>query len=70
MLIRIGKTEIINNFTIDSPIPYSLDNLMNILNDKNTEMVTGSNGKPKQGDFYGKLSRFIQRLDAKNAIRD
>ncbi|MDB1931725.1 ATP-binding protein [Clostridium tertium] len=65
LLIRIGKTEIINNFTIDSPIPYSLDNLMNILNDKNTEMVTGSNGKPKQGDFYGKLSRFIQRLDAK-----
>lgn len=60
-----GRTSIIDSFTIDSPIPYNLEELLKILNDKNTEMVIGSNNREKQGDFYGKLSRFIQRLIAK-----
>jgi DNA helicase HerA-like ATPase len=60
-----GRTSIIDSFTIDSPIPYNLEELLKTLNDKNTEMVMGSNNREKQGDFYGKLSRFIQRLIAK-----
>ncbi len=60
-----GRTSIIDSFTIDSPIPYNLEELLKTLNNKNTEMVIGSNNREKQGDFYGKLSRFIQRLIAK-----
>jgi hypothetical protein len=53
-------------FTIDSPIPYRMDEVVREINAKNTEMVSGKNTE-KQGDFYGKLSRFVQRLEAKIA---
>lgn len=54
----------INNITIDSPIPYSIDRLIDNLSHYNTEMVPGSRGE-KKGDFNGQLSRFIQRLESK-----
>ena len=60
-----SKPEVKANFTIDSPIPYSLDNVLVELEELNTEIVTGASGREKQGDFHGKLSRFIQRLEAK-----
>lgn len=63
-LTKLNKTEVLANFTIDSPIPYSLDDVLNDLENINTEMVPGARGE-KQGDFHGKLSRFIQRLEAK-----
>lgn len=65
-----GHTEILNNFTIDSPIPFSLDDVLKALNDINVEMVAGASaGKEKQGDFFGKLSRLIQRLENKRTDR-
>lgn len=64
-----GHKEILDNFTVDSPVPFSLDQVMSRLNHLNTEMVTGSSGKDKQGDFHGKLSRLIARLDAKRTDR-
>lgn len=64
-LQSIRKTEIESQFTIDSPIPYDMEALIMSLRDKDMEMVPGSTGKMKQGDFYGKLSRFIQRLENK-----
>jgi len=63
-LNKLGKSDVAANFTIDSPIPYSLDAVLNELENLNTEMVPGARGE-KQGDFHGKLSRFIQRLEAK-----
>jgi uncharacterized protein len=32
-------------------------------------MVAGGSGREKQGDFYGKLSRLIQRLENKRTDR-
>ncbi|MFA5832130.1 MAG: ATP-binding protein [Bacteroidota bacterium] len=58
------QKDILDNFTIDSPVPFSLEELLEELNRLNTEMVTGSRGE-KQGDFYGKLSRMIARLENK-----
>ena len=55
--------DILANFTIDSPIPYSLDEVISQIQELDREMVPGSSGKPKQGEFYGKLSRFISRLE-------
>lgn len=64
-----GHKEVLDNFTIDSPIPFSLDIVLDELNNINTEMVPGSAGKEKQGDFFGKLSRLIQRLENKKTDR-
>lgn len=62
--------EILDNFTIDSPVPFSIDAVLANLNDLNTQMVAGAKaGTEKQGDYNGKLSRLIARLEAKRADR-
>jgi len=53
-----------DSITIDSPIPYKIENVLQKLKQLDEEMVAGSKGD-KQGPFFGKLTRFIQRLEAK-----
>lgn len=60
-----GKNEILDNFTIDSPVPYSIDEVLKELVDQNKDMVPGARGGEKQGPLHGKLTRFIQRLESK-----
>ncbi|MDR5796502.1 ATP-binding protein [Caballeronia sp. LZ008] len=60
--------EVLANFTIDSPIPFSLQSVVDELNALNTEMVPGARTE-KAGDFNGKLSRLIQRLENKRTDR-
>lgn len=57
--------EILSNFTIDSPVPYDINFVLSELKRLDTEMVTGSSGREKQGEFHGRLSRFIARLENK-----
>jgi len=59
------KKDLLSNFTIDSPIPFKIGNVIENLGELDAEMVTGSSGRPKQGPLHGKLTRFIQRLQAK-----
>lgn len=59
-----GKDEMEINITLDSPIPYDLVKLLDTLKEKDTEMVAGARSE-KQGPYNGKLTRFIQRLEAK-----
>lgn len=59
-----GKSEMEANITLDSPVPYNLENLLSFLKTKDTEMVSGTRGD-KQGPYFGKLTRFIQRLESK-----
>jgi uncharacterized protein len=61
--------DILDNFTIDSPVPYDLQDVMQELNDLNVEMVESSSGRLKQGDFHGKLSRMIARFENKCSDR-
>ncbi|MCO8146896.1 ATP-binding protein [Rhodovulum tesquicola] len=61
--------EILENFTIDSPIPFDIDFLLTKLRDLDEEMVSGSSGREKQGPYHGKLSRLIGRLEAKRNDR-
>ncbi|MDR2927799.1 MAG: ATP-binding protein, partial [Cytophagaceae bacterium] len=61
----IGDTTFENNITIDSPIPYSLGNVLDELKRLDTERVDTGSKTGRAGDFNGKLSRFIQRLEAK-----
>lgn len=64
-----GEEDILNNFTIDSPVPFNLNALLERLNSINTEMVKGSTGRDKQGEFFGRLSRMIARLENKISDR-
>lgn len=63
-----GQSDVLKHFTVDSPVPFKLDFLMGRLNDINVEMVPGARGE-KQGDFNGKLSRMISRLENKISDR-
>lgn len=63
-LVACDHKEMENVITLDSPIPYSLKTLISELETLDTEMVPGQRGE-KQGPFHGKLTRFIQRLQAK-----
>ena len=67
-LKSIGQDDMSASITLDSPIPYDLDELLNFLNEKDIEMVEGTRGQ-KQGTYYGKLTRFIQRLSTKKFDR-
>ena len=58
------KSEVISSFTIDSPIPFCLKTVIEKVNDLNEEMVDGVKGK-KQGDYFGKFSRLLSRIDVK-----
>ena len=65
-LIDAGKTEMEANITLDSPIPYNLEALLCFLRSKDVEMVPGAKANTeKQGTYFGKLTRFIQRLESK-----
>ena len=63
-LKNADKAEMEANITLDSPIPYCLNTLLDFLKSKDEEMVSGTRGE-KQGPYFGKLTRFIQRLEAK-----
>ncbi|MBS0646776.1 MAG: ATP-binding protein [Verrucomicrobia bacterium] len=65
-LDEIGDTIFKSSITIDSPIPYKIDNILNELAELDEQMVEGARaGTEKQGPFFAKLTRFVQRLEAK-----
>lgn len=64
-LKKCDHTEMENVITLDSPVPYDLQALIDELSKLDIQMVPGQNGRDKQGPYYGKLTRFIQRLNAK-----
>lgn len=69
-LAKGGYKDVLDNFTIDSPIPFSVDAVLTRLGEINVEMVPGAKvGTEKAGDFNGKLSRLIQRLENKRTDR-
>ena len=60
--------DVLDNFTVDSPVPFQLDIVTNELNRLNTEMVDGVN-RQKQGPYFDKLSRLIARFENKKTDR-
>ena len=59
------KTEVLKTFTVDSPVPYPIKDLLGLLRTDNTTKGVGKNGAPIQGEWENKLTRFVSRLDAK-----
>lgn len=65
-LTDANKAEMEANITLDSPIPYNLDALLSFIKSKDEEMIPGAKANTeKQGPYFGKLTRFIQRLETK-----
>jgi len=61
-----GLREELKSITLDSPIPYDLDELLNRLNYDDTEMVEGARaGAEKKGPWNGSLTKVIERLLAR-----
>lgn len=63
-LMQLHKDEVLSAFTLDSPIPFSINEVIKNLNDLNEEMEQGSRGL-KQGKFFGQFSRLLVRLKSK-----
>lgn len=52
------------NLTVESPVPYEIQSVLDELKRLDVEMVQGARAE-KQGPLNGKLTRFIQRLESK-----
>ena len=63
-LESLGKTEVLNAFTLDSPVPFKISDVIAELDRLNKQMVPGSGNKDKQGPFYGQFSRLLVRLNS------
>jgi len=59
------KVDVLKAFTLDSPIPFSLNRVVAAIKAKNEEMVPGSQGKDKQGPFFGQFTRLLLRMNSK-----
>jgi hypothetical protein len=60
-----GKAGVKKTFTVDSPIPYNIKKLLELINTDNTTKGIGKNGTAVKGDWEDKLTRFLSRLEAK-----
>jgi hypothetical protein len=60
------KYDVRKTFTVDSPIPYDITELVGLVDEDDNEMVAGARkDSEKKGDWNGKLTRFLGRLKAK-----
>jgi hypothetical protein len=59
-----NKTEILESFTVDSPVPFNLAKVLGHIKYLNEEMVQGVRGM-KKGDFNGQFSRLLTRIATK-----
>jgi len=64
----LGKHDLLDGFTVDTPVPYRLAGLIDAIAEKDREMVQGSKGE-KQGPLFGKLTRFLNRISVKTKDR-
>ena len=63
-LEALNKTEVLDAFTLDSPVPFSIEDVTAELGRLNTEMVQGAKGE-RQGPFHGDFSRLLVRLKSR-----
>lgn len=64
-LVAEGREDVRSTFTVDSPIPYDLEALVERLREDDSKKGVGAGGKEVKGEWEGKLTRFISRLETK-----
>jgi len=68
--LKSEKQETVRStFTVDSPVPYKLTDLLTKLREDDSGMKPGAAKAEIKGDWNGKLTRFISRLEAKSEDR-
>ncbi|EKO3449029.1 ATP-binding protein [Vibrio parahaemolyticus] len=67
-LVKAGNQEILDAFTLDSPIPFRIEDIIQHLEFLNQQMIPGKT-KDVQGPFYGQFSRLLLRLKSKTTDR-
>lgn len=61
-----SKENVLSTFTVDSPIPFDISDMVEKLKEDNTKKgISASTGKPIKGEWEDKLTRFISRLETK-----
>lgn len=63
-LVKEKREDVRQTFTVDSPIPYEIKEMLDKLETDDTTKGVGKNG-PVKGEWEGKLTRFISRLRSK-----
>jgi len=64
-LTKEKKPGVKATFTVDSPIPYDLADLIAALRQDDTTKGVGAKGQDVKGEWEGRLTRFLSRLEAK-----
>ena len=64
-LKALEKSKVLSTFTVDSPIPFDITSLIDKLKEDDTKKGVGANGREVKGEWEGKLTRFISRLETK-----
>lgn len=60
----------LDRVSVDTPVYFSLDDLVSRIKAKNIQMVPGANNKEKKGPLHGNFDRFLIRLESKlNDVR-
>ena len=67
----LSEEDVRKTFTVDSPVPYDLEQLIELLETDDSERLPGARGgdTTKAGEWNGKLTRFILRLKTKISDR-
>lgn len=55
----------IPKITIDTPVHFNLDKIVEEFRRLDTEKVTGSQGRPVNGPLYGQFTRLLMRLESR-----
>lgn len=64
-LLDLGDHDVLEAFTLDSPIPFDIQRVVENLRSLDEEMVEGARGAPKKGPFNGQFTRLLERMKAK-----
>lgn len=64
-LKKLNKSKVLSTFTVDSPIPFDIKTLFARLKEDDTRKGSGANNRTVKGEWEGKLTRFISRLETK-----
>jgi DNA helicase HerA-like ATPase len=55
----------IEKITIDTPVYFDFENILNEFRRLDTQMVRGSNNREKQGPLFGQFTRLLMRADSR-----
>jgi uncharacterized protein len=65
-VLERDRADIAASFSVDSPLPYGLDDLIAWLEDDDSEKVVQQpSGNVVPGPYHGRLTRFIARIEAR-----